>query len=166
MHSTSYADDEPTLEVNYMNRINVEFQKAGSIGLTLLFSSGDMGVNPGTPGAADCASSKSFTPSFPPSSPYVTAVGGTQFSTQSDPICSQKTQYNLPTTCDRVGEIASSISTGSRITSGGGFSNVFAMPDYQQTVVTQYLNRMPSTSAPPTSYYNASGRAYPDIAAW
>jgi len=165
VHSTSYADDEPTLEVDYMNRVNVEFQKAGAAGLTLLFSSGDMGVNPGTPDAPDCLTTKSFTPAFPPTSPYVTAVGGTQFSTQTEAICSQKTQYNLPTTCDTVGEISSSVATGSRITSGGGFSNVFAMPPYQKSVVASYLQHLPPSAAPPTTYYNASGRAYPDISA-
>jgi len=165
VHSTSYADDEPTLGVDYMNRVNVEFQKAGAVGLTLLFSSGDMGVNPGTPDAPDCATTHSFTPAFPPTSPYVTAVGGTQFSTRTEAICSQQTQYNLPTSCDSVGEIASSVATGSRITSGGGFSNVFAMPTYQAKVVPSYLQHLPPASAPPTSYYNASGRAYPDISA-
>ena len=51
-----------------MNRINVEFQKAGVRGLTFLFASGDDG--------ADCENSK-FRPEYPSSSPYVTTVGGT-----------------------------------------------------------------------------------------
>ena len=49
----------------YMNRINVEFQKAGVRGLTFLFASGDDG--------ADCKNSK-FRPEYPSSSPYVTTL--------------------------------------------------------------------------------------------
>lgn len=51
------------------------------------------------------------------------------------------------------------------IRSGGGFSNFFAMPDYQASAVTNYL----STTSPPYSgsVYNNSGtsRAYPDLSA-
>ena len=47
--------------------------------------------------------------------------------------------------------------------SSGGFSNYFARPQYQNTAVAKYL----STQAKPEfkSYYNASGRAFPDISA-
>jgi hypothetical protein len=47
------------------------------------------------------------------------------------------------------------------IQSGGGFSNYFAQPSYQQKAVSAYL----STSAPAglSSYYNASGRGIPDV---
>ena len=68
VHSVSYSDYEDSLDVAYMNRMNVEFQKAGARGLTFLFASGDDG--------ADCKNSK-FRPEYPSSSPYVTTVGGT-----------------------------------------------------------------------------------------
>lgn len=49
--------------------------------------------------------------------------------------------------------------------SGGGFSNVFGLPDYQKDAVTNYLTTYP----PPYdgTVYNNSGnaRAYPDVAA-
>ena len=70
VHSVSYSDNEDTLDVAYMNRINVEFQKAGVRGLTFLFASGDDG--------AGCKQQK-FRPMYPSSSPYVTTVGGTAF---------------------------------------------------------------------------------------
>lgn len=47
--------------------------------------------------------------------------------------------------------------------SGGGFSNVFKMPDYQAAAVKSYLRK--TKSLPPDTYYNAGGRAYPDVAA-
>ncbi|EPY80488.1 tripeptidyl-peptidase 1 precursor [Camelus ferus] len=47
--------------------------------------------------------------------------------------------------------------------SGGGFSNVFPQPSYQEEAVAWYLSSSPHL--PPSSYFNASGRAYPDVAA-
>ena len=46
---------------------------------------------------------------------------------------------------------------------GGGFSDTFPMPDYQKEVVEAYLK---SGKAPPSKYFNASGRAYPDVSAF
>lgn len=164
VHSISYGDDEDSLAVNYMTRINTEFQKAGVMGLSLFFSSGDNGVasaNESTPGCPG-----HWIASFPASSPYVTAVGATQFSTYTRPVCSMAAN-GVPTRCEEEGEIMSSTTTGSRITSGGGFSNVFSRPQYQggnstglvAKYIGAYLNDVPS------SWYNAQGRAYPDVAA-
>lgn len=46
---------------------------------------------------------------------------------------------------------------------GGGFSETFPMPEYQRAVVEAYLA---SGKAPPTKYFNKSGRAYPDVSAF
>lgn len=46
---------------------------------------------------------------------------------------------------------------------GGGFSNTFPIPEYQKEVVEKYLQ---SGKAPPAKYFNASGRAYPDVSAF
>eukprot|EP00062_Callorhinchus_milii_P018036 gi/632971073/ref/XP_007901993.1/ PREDICTED: tripeptidyl-peptidase 1 [Callorhinchus milii] len=136
VHSVSYGDDEDSLSVAFMNRVNIEFMKAGVRGLTILFASGDDG--------AGCRmvskGINAFRPNFPASSPYVTTVGGTCF----------KNPFQITT------EVSDYIS-------GGGFSNVFKMPDYQVSAVKSYLKRM--KSLPPESYYNISGRAYPDVAA-
>jgi subtilase family serine protease len=121
VHSVSYGDDEYTVSVEYMQRCDVEFMKAGTMGLTILLASGDMGVSASTPGVG-C--NGQFYPSFPSSSPHVTTVGATQFSTQTTPSCDMTTGSGLPARCTHVGEIASSTRTGSRISSGGGFSNL------------------------------------------
>uniref|UniRef100_A0AAY4BY34 Peptidase S53 domain-containing protein n=1 Tax=Denticeps clupeoides TaxID=299321 RepID=A0AAY4BY34_9TELE len=99
-------------------------------------------TNPGDSGAGCRHLTKEnvFRPSFPASSPYVTTVGGTSF----------KNPYKV------THEITDYIS-------GGGFSNMFEMPDYQVTAVNSYLKT--AQSLPPNGYFNASGRAYPDIAA-
>lgn len=49
--------------------------------------------------------------------------------------------------------------------SGGGFSNVFALPSYQLDAVTGYLKNYPPHY--PSHIYNNSGnsRAYPDVSA-
>lgn len=107
-------------------------------------------------------------PCFP--SPYVTTVGGTSF---QNPflVTEEVTDY----------------------ISGGGFSNIFPMPDYQvrgtctarlgaaglgramdfgddhglcrpqAAAVGSFLSS--ASKLPPSSYYNSSGRAYPDLAA-
>jgi len=46
---------------------------------------------------------------------------------------------------------------------GGGFSNKQPMPDYQKEAVQKYLS---SKVAPPTKYFNQTGRAYPDVSAF
>lgn len=78
-------------------------------------------------------------------SPFVTAVGGTDFETAT-------------TLGPEVGWSGS----------GGGFSNVFARPAYQREAVERYLAEAAKAGVlPPSHLYNASGssRAYPDISA-
>ncbi|XP_018427321.1 PREDICTED: tripeptidyl-peptidase 1 [Nanorana parkeri] len=136
VHTISYGDDEDSLSIAYMQRINVEFMKAGARGLTILFASGDDGA-----GCRQVVKGKNaFRPSFPASSPYVTTVGGTSFKNPFQ-VTYEVTDY----------------------ISGGGFSNVFPMPDYQVSAVSQFLKS--GQKLPPESYYNRSGRAYPDVAA-
>ncbi|KAK2517567.1 tripeptidyl-peptidase 1 [Columba guinea] len=136
VHSVSYGDDEDSLSLAYMERVNVEFMKAAARGLTVLFASGDDG--------AGCrrvsGGNHTFRPSFPASSPYVTTVGGTSF---KNPflVTAEVTDY----------------------ISGGGFSNVFPMPSYQAAAVGRFLRS--AAKLPPGSYYNSSGRAYPDLSA-
>ncbi|KAM3932831.1 tripeptidyl-peptidase 1 [Leptodactylus fuscus] len=136
IHTISYGDDEDSLSVAYMQRINVEFMKAAARGLTILFASGDDGA-----GCRQVSKDRNvFRPSFPASSPYVTTVGGTSFKNPFQ-VTYEVTDY----------------------ISGGGFSNVFPMPDYQVSAVSEYFTS--SVKMPPESYYNRSGRAYPDVAA-
>lgn len=137
VHTISYGDDEDSLSAAYMTRINQEFMKAGVRGISLLFASGDSGAGCRHMGKEQ----NTFRPSFPASSPYVTTVGGTSF---KNPF---KVTYEVT---DYI--------------SGGGFSNVFKMPDYQVSAVNGYLKSVAS-ALPPQSYYSPSGRAYPDIAA-
>ena len=46
--------------------------------------------------------------------------------------------------------------------SSGGFSNIFAQPDYQKDAVATYLNTLGNTNS---GLFNTSGRAFPDVSA-
>ena len=79
-------------------------------------------------------------PLFPAASPYVTAVGATQTSTDAN--------VNLV-------EVVCSIETGALITSGGGFSAIDPMPDYQAAAVNQYFANPPADM--PSNFTNTRG---------
>merc|ERR1711972_1193698 len=107
--------------------------KVGARGITLLYASGDSGAN--------CKSGK-VTPNMPASSPYVTAVGGTQPSSG----------FPEPDSESAIG------------LSSGGFSNYWSTPEWQKDAVAAYFKQsgVPSSS---DRGYNVSGRGFPDIAA-
>ncbi|KAI8982751.1 tripeptidyl peptidase A [Trametes punicea] len=139
--STSYADDEQTVPVNFAKRVCNGFAQLGARGVSLMFSSGDGGVGDGEedPALQQCFSNDGrnvtrFIPLFPPSCPFVTAVGGT---------------IHIPETAVFF--------------SGGGFSDVFPRPAYQDAAVTKFLDNL----APGTykGLFNPNGRAIPDVAA-
>lgn len=161
VHSLSYGDVEavvfdPTVPgaVEYGDRIELEFLKMGLRGITILYASGDNGANNFGTGS----SCKQAWPGWPASSPYVTAVGGTQLSSKYLPICNQ-------ITCPGIDEIVCSGRTGGTITSGGGFSNHHSRKKapWQEKAVKGYLAQ--TSKLPSASYFNLSGRAYPDISA-
>merc|ERR1719433_858661 len=52
---------------------------------------------------------------------------------------------------------------GAGFTSGGGFSNFASRPSYQNDAVDLYLKS--GTELPPMSYWNKSGRGFPDVSA-
>lgn len=138
VHSVSYGNDEvQQTSVEYMNSVNEQFLAAANAGLSILFASGDQGVW-GRTGVG-----KTYHPDFPAASPYVTAVGGTDFATKST-----------------IGE-ESAWSCG-----GGGFSDTFTAPDWQKDAVENYLNIAAAQGVlPSTSLFTKTGRGYPDLAA-
>lgn len=139
--STSYGDNEQTAPRDYAILVCQKLAMLGSRGVTLLFASGDNGVgNDGDCNSNDGKDTPTFLPAFPDGCPYVTSVGGTK-------------NFNP--------EVAA-WDPRNKFASGGGFSNYFPMPDYQKAVVTEYITNMKGNYS---TMYNASGRAYPDLAA-
>jgi len=146
----------------FVERVNTEFQKIGLRGVSIIVASGDSGANGRTD---EYCTSPTLLPDYPAASPYVTSVGATEI---HNPV------YNLPNTppaCNNQGyacasgglEAAVSYAQSS-FASGGGFSNVAARPSYQNDAVNAYLNS--GVALPPASYYNATSRGYPDVAAF
>jgi len=79
-------------------------------------------------------SCSTFVPTFPSTCPFVTSVGGTS---GTGP------------------ETAAGFS-------GGGFSNIFTIPSYQNTSVTTYVTGMGSSNK---GKFNPKGRGFPDVSA-
>lgn len=94
-----------------------------------------------------------FSPSFPPTCPYVTAVGATQVPTGTDITALLASGTQPETASETV------------IYSGGGFSNYFGIPSYQAGAVGAFLADYPPGYG--ALQYNNSGtsRAYPDVSA-
>ncbi|KAF9450673.1 subtilisin-like protein [Macrolepiota fuliginosa MF-IS2] len=141
--STSYGDDEQTVPESFAKKACQGFAQLGARGVSLMFSSGDGGVGDNDPNPAtqtcftnDGRNVTRFIPGFPASCPFVTAVGGTT---------------NVP-------EVAVS-----RFFSGGGFSDYFERPAYQDKVVQNYLNALPKGTY--EGLFNPNGRAFPDVSA-
>jgi len=135
--SVSYGNDEAQqTSTAYMFSVNHAIMKAGVMGISILVASGDQGVC----GREGCGLIfKSFKPDFPASSPYVTAVGGTDFARKSV-VGEEKAWSN----------------------SGGGFSDTFGIPQYQSDAVRHFKR---TATMPPSHLYNDTGRGYPDVAA-
>lgn len=143
VNSISYGAIEPEIPALTANQFNTEAQKLGVQGVSILVSSGDDGV--ANFQARKNAKKCGYNPSFPASSPYVTAVGATQGPESNKP------------------EIACTSDAGGSITTGGGFSTVFTAPSYQKSAVSNYFNGLTAAQKPATGYV-ATGRGYPDVA--
>lgn len=141
--SSSYGDDEQTVPEAYAKKVCNLFAQLGAKGTSFLTASGDNGVGP----TADCftnngSNTPTFLPSFPDGCPYVTSVGATK-------------NFNP--------EVVA-FDSANGFSSGGGFSNYFARPTYQNdnSVVKNYIS---SLGGEFDGLYNQAGRGYPDIAA-
>lgn len=70
VQSVSYDDQEYSLPTSMVNALNVEFQKAGLRGISLLFAAGDDGAS-GYDARTNSSFCSTFNPTYPGSSPYV-----------------------------------------------------------------------------------------------
>jgi tripeptidyl-peptidase-1 len=147
INSVSYGGYESTVAPEYLESFEDSVIKLGSLGVTIFASSGDDGVagyGLRTGNISYCG----YHPQWPASSPHVTAVGGTQ-GPESD-----------------LSEVACTSNGGGVITSGGGFSNVFGLPSWQNDAVAGgYFSEIFTIGEEPATGYNTSGRGYPDISA-
>jgi tripeptidyl-peptidase-1 len=146
--SMSYGGIEFFQAASTLALFNQEAMLLGLRGVTLVSGSGDWGVT-SIPDQLIYCGYQAF---FPTTSPYVVSVGGTQGETEV--VC----QGNL------LGVT----------TSGGGFSNAFPAPSWQQPFISSYfsgLSTLPFVNSSvnvdsfPSPQYNRSGAGFPDISA-
>ncbi|KAF5358974.1 hypothetical protein D9758_004895 [Tetrapyrgos nigripes] len=136
--STSYGDDEQSPKASPDGLV----QDLPSLVHCEFKIPSDGGVGDGddNPATQTCLTNDGknqtkFIPGFPASCPFVTAVGGTEF---IEP---------------EIGVFFS----------GGGFSNFFARPSYQDKAVGKFLSALPKGTF--EGLFNPNGRAIPDVAA-
>lgn len=159
--SISYGEAEADLPIAYQRRQCNEFMKLGMQGVSVVVASGDSGVagRGGDPTPSNCLGKKGnvFAPDFPASCPYMTAVGATVLPPGTAADSHQETAVT-------------------RFPSGGGFSNIYERPAWQNKAVTDYF----AEADPGYPYYesvnnnsfgdnggiyNRIGRGYPDVSA-
>jgi len=140
VHSVSYGSQGEYPSKTYQDRLEAEFVKLGARGVSVMLASGDYGAC-GDGGKQKNCSCMPLDPSFPATCPYVTSVGATRFLSGNTGGEGAVTYFG----------------------SGGGFSGVFPLGDWQTDLVNAYLTG--DTSQPPSCAFNASGRATPDVAA-
>ncbi|KAJ5115896.1 hypothetical protein N7456_000244 [Penicillium angulare] len=130
----SYGESEQSVPRAYATATCNLFAQLGARGVSIIFSSGDAGPG-GSCQSNDGSYRAKFLPGFPASCPFVTSVGGTY---QVSP------------------ERAISFS-------GGGFSEYFARPSYQDQLIQNYISRHGPEQW--RGMFNAGGRGIPDVAA-
>lgn len=164
--SISYAYNEHDLLPAYERRQCNEFLKLGLMGTTFLVASGDFGVSgnddqcidpnnrvPGPNASYTDGTYGAFNPSFPASCPYVTAVGGTQVIEGTDIVDALAANKQPEKTCSQY------------TYSGGGFSNVFDLPEYQADTVRDWFQKHPPGYSGELYNNSQRTRGYPDISA-
>ena len=143
--SVSYGAPEAVYSIAYQKRQCNEFMKLGLQGVSVMFATGDTGV---ALGGCLGPEEKIFGPGFPVNCPYITAVGATQIDPGASVFAPESAANDLP------GDIDTPYS------SSGGFSNVYPVPDWQQSALNTYFSEHP----PPYPYYssiaNSSGSIF------
>lgn len=113
--SISWGAAEVNWSSSMMNSFNSLFQKAVNKGCTILAAAGDNGSSDGSSGN---------NVDFPSSSPYCVACCGTALQANGNTIVSESV-WNISSTTSAT---------------GGGISNVFSIPTYQNNITTVSLN--------------------------
>ncbi|TWU78818.1 hypothetical protein ED733_007331 [Metarhizium rileyi] len=149
--SVSWGVTEDPALANFYKRQCTEWMKFGLQGTSVFVASGDYGV---ADGPCLGPQKNKFVPDGLCGCPYITAVGSSV----------------LP----KGAKIGDAEIATDRFSSGGGFSNVFATPEWQLNAVSEYLTKhkpayesynITDGKLPAAGVYNRGGRGYPDISA-
>jgi subtilase family serine protease len=142
--SISYGECEPLMSASELDAHNALFQQAAAQGQTLVASSGDSGSTacaPYSSSIATVAQKQQVSVNFPASSPYVTAVGGTQmapgtFTAGSSPYWADSNGSEVTSSLlSYVPEVTWNEGTAgySPLAGGGGTSSHYPMPAWQSS---------------------------------
>lgn len=145
MHSLSYGEPEGDIGVASARRLNLEFAKLGLRGVTIVSTSGDIGVGDGN-ACVDSEGRPALTADFPSSSPFTTSIGATQLIAPGL-------------------EGAATLTAGAGFTTGGMFSTLFPRPSFQERHLASYLDSVFNDLPAGSKAFNRTGRAYNDVAA-
>lgn len=126
--SISWGGPENSWTAQARDALNSACQDAAAMGVTVLAASGDDGADDGT---------SSPTVDFPAASPYVVGCGGTKLALSGAAISSEQTWNEL---------------SNNEGATGGGVSEIFALPTFQQNT---------KVPAAPNGFV---GRGVPDVA--
>jgi kumamolisin len=128
--SISWGGPEDSWTAQARNALNSACQDASTMGVTVLAASGDNG-------ASDGSASGAPTVDFPAANPYVVGCGGTKLTISGTSITSEQAWNEL---------------AANEGATGGGVSEVFALPSYQQAANV------------PKAPNGFAGRGVPDVA--
>ncbi len=144
--SVSYSECEPLESSSNLQQFNSLFQQAAAQGQTIIAASGDQGptacVVYGSNSGLTTAQQQGLAVNFPASSPWVTAVGGTQMAPGTFAPGSS-TYWNSATNYDSIGSLVGytpevvwneDSPTQGIFASSGGPSTLFARPSWQTGV--------------------------------
>ena len=144
--SISYGGCESLTSVTDLQQANALFEQAAAQGQTIVASSGDSGPTACAPystsNGVSLAQQQALVVSFPSSSPYITAIGGTQMAPGTFTTGSS-TYWDIATATDNTRSLLSyvpevawneSSSIYGIAASGGGISSVFPRPAWQTGV--------------------------------
>jgi len=135
--SVSYGSQKIDFcDSNTITRLSEDVQKMGTMGVTMMISSGDDGSGHSS---RQGTNDGKVSPSFPASIPWATAVGSTYFVSGTSGAQEATTQFG----------------------SGGGFSYDYTAPDWQTDAIAAYLKK---TNKPEDDLtYAKNGRGSPDV---
>jgi tripeptidyl-peptidase I len=149
-------------------------------GVTIFAAAGDSGVH--NADAATKTRSCGYSPLWPASSPWVTAVGATVVEREESQmsmflpfldyshgwlssLAATRIAFGLSSGFGQAKETERAADAdsggGAAFSTGGGFSERYAMPPLQHEAVTDYLASQAGADAWPG--FNRAGRGYPDI---
>jgi kumamolisin len=128
--SISWGQSEDSWTEQALNAMNAALEDAANMGVTVTVAAGDNG-------ATDGVKDGQLHVDFPASSPYVIACGGTTLKAKGGTIASE--------------QVWNELASGNGAT-GGGISDIFALPAYQQNA------GVPATAS------GFVGRGVPDVA--